>query len=293
MWFRLEGSSEVIRRAFPEELGSAYLVLSEIGDVTFLLFFLTVLYLVGSRREVATVVAYGFAGYASVIALKVVFALPRPPESRWLYAFEGYTAGAGPVDLYGFPSGHAVAAVAVYGGLAVEFGWLDDRRKLAAVAGLIAAISLTRVALGVHYLGDVLAGLAVGVALLAVTRRLARGDPRRTFAVAASLGVPAVVLTGAGTTSLGVLGASLGGLAAGRFPELAPEPRSRAELGALLAVGLGFVLAVQAVEPLLAGLLLAAALADLVLVAGVLGMPLAVARLLEAAPAGTRPGARE
>lgn len=287
MWFRLEGPSQAIREAFPAELGPVYLAASEIGDVTFLLLLLTVLYLVGVRREAAAVVGYGFGGYAAVILLKEILALPRPPQSWWLYAFEGYTAGAGPADLYGVPSGHAVAAVAIYGGLAVELGW-RDRRKLAAVAGLIGAIALSRVALGVHYLGDVLLGLVLGAVLVAAVRRLARGDPRLTFVAVTPLAVLAVAVTGFGTTALGVLGACLGGLAAGRFPEVAPEPRSRAETGAVLAAGLGFVLLLQAVEPAVAGLLLAAALVDLVLVAGVFGTPLVVAQLLDAAPVEAR-----
>ena len=284
MWFRLEGPTRALIEASPESLGPVYLVLTDLADVTFLILLLTVLYLVGWRREAATVIGYGFLGYVSVIALKIVFALPRPPETWWLYAFEGYaTASAGSGNLYGFPSGHAVAAVVIYGGLAVERGWLDDRRKLAAVAGLIVVISMTRIPLGLHYLGDTIGGLALGVGLIAGARWIAEGDPRRTFAVATPVAAATVLLTGFGASALAALGACIGGILAGRIYEIAPEPRSRVELGALLVVGLGFVVAIQLVEPLFAGILAAVVLVDLVLVAGILGTPLAVAWALEAA----------
>jgi membrane-associated phospholipid phosphatase len=70
----------------------------------------------------------------------------------------------------GFPSGHATMSTLVYGGLA-----LVHRRHVpsegtvaAALAALVVlAVSLSRVVLGVHYLGDVLVGLLVGAVALA------------------------------------------------------------------------------------------------------------------------------
>jgi membrane-associated phospholipid phosphatase len=71
-----------------------------------------------------------------------------------------------------FPSGHATAAAA---GLAACAFLLGRRRsavtkaRLAALAaGLAASVAATRVFLGVHWFTDVLAGIAVGWAWLAV-----------------------------------------------------------------------------------------------------------------------------
>lgn len=74
---------------------------------------------------------------------------------------------------WGFPSGHAMAAVIVYGALIALLAPLLSRRaaQVAVVAAallLISMIGFSRLYLGVHYLTDVLAGYAAGVAWLAL-----------------------------------------------------------------------------------------------------------------------------
>ncbi|WP_307868141.1 phosphatase PAP2 family protein [Micromonospora sp. C95] len=70
-----------------------------------------------------------------------------------------------------FPSGHALGSMVVYGALLLVFLPAARYRKLftAAVALLVAAIGVTRIALGVHYLTDVLAGWLLGALWLSVT----------------------------------------------------------------------------------------------------------------------------
>lgn len=70
-----------------------------------------------------------------------------------------------------FPSGHAAGAVVFCGVLAVIAARNTDsagrRRAIAAAAAVLAlAIGLSRIALGVHYLSDVLAGWCLGLAWL-------------------------------------------------------------------------------------------------------------------------------
>jgi undecaprenyl-diphosphatase len=71
-----------------------------------------------------------------------------------------------------FPSGHARGATAVYGALLIAFApRLSPRGRRIAVAGylvLVAAIAFTRLALGVHYITDVVAGFVLGCAWLAL-----------------------------------------------------------------------------------------------------------------------------
>jgi len=126
-------------------------------------------------------------------AAAVVLALRR----RWRLAAYLLVAGAGALVLdpglkalvgrlrpvvahpiaYGngnsFPSGHALGSIVCYGALFLVFLpaargiW---RRVLAAViVTLIAAIGISRLLLGVHYLSDVLGGWALGITWLGVT----------------------------------------------------------------------------------------------------------------------------
>jgi membrane-associated phospholipid phosphatase len=74
---------------------------------------------------------------------------------------------------YSFPSGHALVSLAVYGSVALVLAQrlpTRGRRILAvtAAAALVAAIGFSRLYLGVHFLSDVLAGYAAGVAWLAL-----------------------------------------------------------------------------------------------------------------------------
>jgi undecaprenyl-diphosphatase len=66
---------------------------------------------------------------------------------------------------FSFPSGHAVASVALYGFIAFLLSRLYPRHKrvAAALAALVAlTISFSRLYLGVHYPSDVIAGFILG-----------------------------------------------------------------------------------------------------------------------------------
>jgi undecaprenyl-diphosphatase len=74
---------------------------------------------------------------------------------------------------YSFPSGHAVAATCLYGVLATfavrRIRPWHCRVAVGGVAGLvIILVGFSRLYLGVHYLSDVLGGIAAGVAWLAM-----------------------------------------------------------------------------------------------------------------------------
>ena len=72
-----------------------------------------------------------------------------------------------------FPSGHAGAAFALATGLMFE---LDGARKRAAVAAVALLVGASRVAGGYHYVGDVVAGAAIGSACGALAQALADDD---------------------------------------------------------------------------------------------------------------------
>ena len=80
------------------------------------------------------------------------------------------------LSTYSFPSGHAVASTVLYGVLcALVLQRVRSRFwRVAAVAGALAMVLLvafSRVYLGAHYLSDVIAGIAVCAACVAVVLR--------------------------------------------------------------------------------------------------------------------------
>jgi undecaprenyl-diphosphatase len=72
-----------------------------------------------------------------------------------------------------FPSGHALDSIVVYGALLMVFEpALPARARKAVIGGvalIVAAIGFSRLALGVHFLSDVLGAWALGVAWLGIT----------------------------------------------------------------------------------------------------------------------------
>ena len=93
-------------------------------------------------------------GCAQVITRIVERPRPFVADPGGVHLFAHHAADAG------FPSDHATAAFAIATAVA-----LRDRRLGAAVIALAAIVCVGRVALGVHYPSDVLAGAALGTAV--------------------------------------------------------------------------------------------------------------------------------
>ncbi len=86
---------------------------------------------------------------------------------------------------YSFPSGHAMASTVFYGLLAVYTaqnakGRSETWGAIGIAVTVVALVCFSRLYLGLHYLSDVLGGIAEGVAWLAICwagRRFARREP--------------------------------------------------------------------------------------------------------------------
>jgi membrane-associated phospholipid phosphatase len=129
-----------------------------------------------SREVFVFVAAIGLGELALNNVLKLIVHRERPSVLRLVVA-HGYS----------FPSGHTVAASACWMGIALVLG--RDRSRLArallaAGAALIAvSVATSRALLGVHWLTDVIAGLAIGwgwftiVAIIFGGRAQRLGDP--------------------------------------------------------------------------------------------------------------------
>jgi undecaprenyl-diphosphatase len=98
-----------------------------------------------------------------VLQLKSLFARARPDLAEALRTADGYS----------FPSGHAMGSVVVFGALSylvlrLHAPWRRRAAGLAAAGTFIAAISVSRIYLGVHWISDIAAGLCAGTVWVTV-----------------------------------------------------------------------------------------------------------------------------
>lgn len=201
-------------------------VLTQLGDLWFLTLVVTGGYWLGrhtprlddavTRDRMVAVLGALVLGIALTETLKVIFGVPRPPwfvADPTLAGLEGplatayaWLAGAGG---FGFPSGHAIATTVGWGGLAWAIRAGDRRHRVAIAAAVVTVVSLARLVLGLHFLVDVVAGVAVGLGALAVVLR-SRPWPVLPFALATAVAVVGVAVAGLTTDTAGVVGLSIG-----------------------------------------------------------------------------------
>jgi undecaprenyl-diphosphatase len=114
----------------------------------------------GARKLVAFLLVVSIGGGLIDTAVKMAVARPRPKFEDPIVTAMGQS----------FPSGHAMSSLVCYGAvLLVLLPLLARRWRHAAVAGValwVAAIGFSRLALGVHYISDVLGGYVLGAAWL-------------------------------------------------------------------------------------------------------------------------------
>ncbi len=221
-------AGEFVRTVVPGWATPLFLLITRFGNVGFLLGLLTVDYWVGDRERGAHALAVGVGALALITGLKALFGAARPPAA----------VNAIPISGYSFPSGHALAATVGYGILATDLRVGSRRSRYAVAATLAALVALSRVVLGVHFVRDVVAGVAAGVAFLGLALVLTDDDPRRGFALAACIGVAALVVSGASRDGVAVFGATLSAFVTWESLDEIPRVGSRPRKVALLAAGL-------------------------------------------------------
>ena len=201
-----EETANEAAREILEPIVPVFEVVTHLGDGAFLLVLAVLIYWFGAedaRQDRAFVLAVGTAALALSAGLKGIFQIPRPDVAFAPLYYPGYT----------FPSAHAMGAAAFYGALAITM--TRGRRSMRfAIAGLlIVAISLSRVVMGVHYLGDVVVGSALGLALVGLGSRYRKDngfDPGPMFVIAAIIAVGGALLGSVVFLSL-TIGAAVGG----------------------------------------------------------------------------------
>lgn len=128
-------------------------------------------------RWVAYLVVTAGGGGLLNLALKAIFERQRPDLAEALRHATGHS----------FPSGHAMGAMVVFGALTylalrVLGTWKAKSAAIAVAIGVILAISSSRIYLGVHWISDIVAGMAAGLVWVLATT-LAYETVRRVRAV--------------------------------------------------------------------------------------------------------------
>lgn len=141
----------VLRELMPWA-GALFSLITELGSDTFYIALILIGFWAFKKKESIIV---GFVLMVSLTLnyiLKLAIANPRPDPSYWYGDIEATN--------YSTPSGHSQNS-------ATLFGWISAKVKtwwmLVISALLILLIGISRVYLGVHYLGDVLLGWGIGI----------------------------------------------------------------------------------------------------------------------------------
>ncbi len=129
-----------------------------LGDEMLLVVLMVLIYVVLDSDLGIDILTVLVLAAALNIVLKQWLALPRPPPSVWRVPAKGY----------GFPSGHTQLASAFWTIIALRVR--DRHAKLFASivmlgTSIVIGVALSRLMLGVHFLYDVLGGIALGLGI--------------------------------------------------------------------------------------------------------------------------------
>lgn len=143
-------------------LGGAMLFISVIGNPVFFVFAIPVILWCQDRNfGLRLMIIFSFS-FAINAALELFFHSPRP------YWIGGDVKAFASETSFGMPSCHAQSSATVFGYIAL---WMRKRAVWAACIALIVLIGISRMYLGVHFLGDILTGWIAAIVILALALR--------------------------------------------------------------------------------------------------------------------------
>lgn len=197
-----ESTNEAVRSALPDPAITFFELVTHLGDGATLVILATLLYWFGAesrQRKRALVIAIGVGALAISAGMKGIFVRPRPELAFAPADYPGYS----------FPSAHALGAAAFYGALAAVADTGSRRQRYAVAGTIIGIVAFSRVVIGVHYLGDVVVGVVVGLLFVALVVRDDEPEPGFVFALAGVIAVGSLALGSTEYTTL-TIGASIG-----------------------------------------------------------------------------------
>ncbi|WP_276299254.1 phosphatase PAP2 family protein [Halorussus lipolyticus] len=263
------GITEALDEALPAVIQELFTFLTQLGDAWFLFTAVALVYWFVNRRRGAFALSAILGALALTLALKGLFELPRPPADLHV----GHASG------YGFPSGHAIGATTLWALLALVLERGSHRWRAIGAGAVVAVVATSRLVIGVHYIVDVVVGIAIALTYLAVLLYVTEWSPTRGFAVAAGITVVALATNGLTPDSVAMVAGVAG--AAGTWVLLDTRPSGSvhlpaavvglAGLGALGYVGNRFDLPLAGVFVL-----------NLLVPVGILTLPLVVERAKKA-----------
>ncbi len=203
-------TNAAIQELLPEYLIYFFMVITRLGDGAVLFAIAILLYWYGaerSREKRAMVLALSVTTLALVSGMKGIFQVPRPylvAEPALAFAPEAYPG-------WSTPSAHAMGAAAVFGALAVIMKSGTKKQRYAIFGSLIGLIAFSRVVLGLHYVGDVIIGVILGLALVAIAFNISSRPVVSMFGLAFFIAIFAFFMGSEEFTTMSI-GASLGGM---------------------------------------------------------------------------------
>lgn len=158
-------TNRTIHDALPEIVIDFFALVTQLGDGATVVALAILFYWFGRKwswQKRGMLMAIAVATLALSAGLKGILDVTRPlyvAQPPLEFAPETY-------DGLSTPSAHAMGAAAIYGGLAVLMD-LGKRWQRYLVAGIIIiSVSFSRVVIGVHFLGDVILGVTLGLLLV-------------------------------------------------------------------------------------------------------------------------------
>ncbi len=143
----------------PDILTNFLIVITNIGGPIGIALICLAIYIIPKlREEFAIPVSLSvMTSFVATVILKLIFERERPNILRLVTE-----------KSYSFPSGHAAVNMAMYGIMAINIYRLLKNKKIkwsliTLFGAMVALIGFTRVYLGVHYAGDILAGWSLGI----------------------------------------------------------------------------------------------------------------------------------
>lgn len=241
-----------INEALPDLILDFFAIITRMGDGATLVALAIIFYWFGHRwdwRKRGLLLAIAVATLSLNAGIKGILAIPRPlyvAEPAFAFAPEAY-------DGYSTPSAHAMGAAAIYGGLAVLMDIGKKWQRYLVAAFLITSVAMSRVVIGVHYLGDVVTGVAAGLLLIWFGLWLMDEQPRSIMPMFTLALVAALVANVLGSEEFVTMsiGASIGGLVGWAYvhdKDARPLGASMLMLGAIIVTAL---LAFRVVEALI------------------------------------------